>query len=77
MPIGPHPFCDAHKMIPVNAGIPVNDVLRGEDLRAAVQKRAYFLWKEDGRPHGRSDYFWGLAKTEFELWNGWVKDLER
>ncbi len=31
---------------------------------AAVQARAYQLWEADGRPHGRAEHYWHLAKAE-------------
>ncbi len=34
-----------------------------EDL---IRERAYDLWEQAGRPHGRSDEFWQLAWREVE-----------
>lgn len=71
--IRPRPFCDVHKVIPLETGIPVSDILRDDHLQEAIRTRAYFLWEQAGRPHGHSDYFWALARSEFDLWNGGVK----
>jgi hypothetical protein len=29
---------------------------------ARIRARAYFLWEQDGRPHGRADEFWERAR---------------
>jgi hypothetical protein len=29
-----------------------------EAFYASVRDTAYFLWEQDGRPHGRSDEYW-------------------
>jgi hypothetical protein len=30
----------------------------------AVQERAYHLWVEEGKPHGRDTYFWAQAEKQ-------------
>jgi hypothetical protein len=30
----------------------------------AIRQRAYFLWENDGRPEGRGDHYWHLARQE-------------
>jgi hypothetical protein len=30
----------------------------------AIRQRAYFLWEQDGRPEGRADHYWHLARDE-------------
>ncbi|WFS04232.1 DUF2934 domain-containing protein [Rhizobium tumorigenes] len=32
-----------------------------------ISKRAYALWEEDGRPHGRDHHNWCRAVAEYEL----------
>jgi hypothetical protein len=45
-----------------------------QDLNEAIAKTAYFLWEQDGRPEGRADYYWELAKEKhrrqraYDLW---------
>lgn len=31
-----------------------------------IRHRAYELWEQAGRPHGRTEEFWSQAKVEFE-----------
>ncbi|WP_419899259.1 DUF2934 domain-containing protein [Roseomonas sp. USHLN139] len=40
----------------------------GEDetRRAEIETRAYTLWAESGRPEGRAEEFWHLAKAQIE-----------
>jgi len=30
----------------------------------AIRERAYYLWEQDGRPHGRDIEFWNRAAAE-------------
>lgn len=30
----------------------------------AIRQRAYFLWERDGRPAGRDEHYWHLARDE-------------
>ena len=32
----------------------------------AIRERAYYLWEQDGRPHGRDMEFWSRAAAEAE-----------
>ena len=32
----------------------------------AIRERAYYLWEQDGRPHGRDIEYWGRAAAEAE-----------
>lgn len=32
-----------------------------QDYEKRISRRAYFLWQESGRPHGRADEFWAEA----------------
>jgi hypothetical protein len=32
------------------------------EREARIRKRAYLLWEQDGRPHGRADEFWERAR---------------
>ncbi len=34
------------------------------DREQRVRERAYDLWEQAGRPHGRNDEFWALAARE-------------
>ena len=34
------------------------------DIEERIRERAYLLWEEAGRPHGRSDEFWFAAWQE-------------
>ena len=46
-------------------------------FREAVQLTAYFLWEQDGRPHGRADDYWRRAweKHFSELrYNRWLDE---
>lgn len=27
-----------------------------------IEKEAYFLWEQAGKPEGKSDFFWNIAK---------------
>ena len=48
-----------------------------EAFREAVRKTAYFLWEQDGRPHGRHDeyYLRALEKHRRErTYDGWLED---
>jgi hypothetical protein len=43
----------------------------------AVRKTAYFLWEQDGRPHGRHDeyYLRALEKHRLErTYDAWLED---
>ncbi|HEV2514050.1 MAG TPA: DUF2934 domain-containing protein [Devosia sp.] len=56
-----------------------NTDFREEDeaFRAAVRKTAYFLWEQDGRPHGRHDeyYLRALARHRREReYDQWLED---
>ncbi len=42
---------------------PPADTLSNE----AIEQRAYYLWEADGRPEGRSEYYWQMALTEAHL----------
>lgn len=35
---------------------------RADDLKDRIRKRAYHLWEQDGRPHGRDLEFWERAR---------------
>ena len=35
-----------------------------DDYEDHIQRRAYQLWEEAGRPEGRSDDFWHAARAE-------------
>ena len=35
-----------------------------------VRERAYALWERDGRPEGRSDEYWQLARSEVQAEDG-------
>ena len=37
-----------------------------------IQKRAYELWEEAGKPNGQEDIFWGLATLQI-----WREDYYR
>ncbi len=37
-----------------------------KDVERAIRRRAYELWEEAGRPHGRSDEFWHAARVEIQ-----------
>jgi hypothetical protein len=45
-----------------------------EDLDEAIRRTAYFLWVQDGRPEGKAQYYWELAKEQhlreraYDLW---------
>ncbi len=46
-------------------------------FREAVRKTAYFLWEQDGRPHGRHDeyYLRALEKHRRErTYDAWLED---
>lgn len=48
-----------------------------EALEAAVRKTAYFLWEQDGCPHGRHEeyYLRALAMHRRErTYDGWLED---
>jgi hypothetical protein len=48
-----------------------------EAFREAVRKTAYFLWEQDGRPHGRHEeyYLRALDKHRRERrFDEWLKD---
>jgi hypothetical protein len=34
--------------------------------RAAVERKAYELWEQAGRPHGQDERFWFLAEETLE-----------
>lgn len=36
----------------------------GADTDAAIRARAYHLWETDGRPDGRAEHYWHMAKSE-------------
>ena len=36
------------------------------DIEKMIRIRAYALWERPGRPHGRSEEFWFLARAEFK-----------
>ncbi len=51
----------------------------GEDdaFREAVRKTAYFLWEQDGRPHGRHDEYYLRALTQHRRareYDQWLED---
>lgn len=37
-----------------------------EDISERVRRRAYELWEQAGRPHGRSDEFWEQATLDVQ-----------
>jgi hypothetical protein len=45
-----------------------------DDINEAIQRTAYFLWEQDGRPDGKAQYYWELAKEKhrrqraYDLW---------
>lgn len=45
-----------------------------DDLNEAIQRTAYFLWVQDGRPEDRAEYYWALAKERhlreraYDIW---------
>jgi hypothetical protein len=48
-----------------------------EAFQEAVRKTAYFLWEQDGRPHGRHDeyYLRALEKHRLErTYDAWLED---
>jgi hypothetical protein len=56
--------------------IPPGRALPAEDdaFREAVRKTAYFLWEQDGRPHGRHEEYYLRAldqhrrEREYDQW---------
>jgi hypothetical protein len=38
-----------------------------DDLEQLIRRRAYELWEQAGRPHGRSDEFWHAARAELNV----------
>ena len=51
----------------------------GEDdtFREAVRKTAYFLWEQDGRPHGRHDEYYLRALAQHRRareYDQWLED---
>jgi Protein of unknown function (DUF2934) len=34
------------------------------DLEQQIRERAYYLWEQDGRVHGRADHHWFAAANE-------------
>lgn len=51
--------------------------LEDDAFREAVRKTAYFLWEQDGRPHGRHDeyYLRALEKHRRErTYDAWLED---
>lgn len=55
---GDHDRSILNEGINENGGKPVSS----EEL--AIQLRAYALWEDDGRPHGKHDEHWHRAKRE-------------
>lgn len=47
---------------------------RSDDFNEAVRRTAYFLWEQDGRPPGREEHYWQLAREKhlrqraYDLW---------
>lgn len=47
---------------------------RSGDLNEAIRLTAYFLWEQDGRPEGKAQHYWELAKEKhrreraFDTW---------
>ena len=35
-----------------------------DDLRAAIELRAYYIWEREGRPEGRQHEHWAAAEAE-------------
>ncbi len=33
-----------------------------------IQQEAYRLWEQAGKPEGKSDFFWHLAKERVKAW---------
>ena len=46
-----------------------------DDLKQRVSRRAYFLWREAGRPEGRAEDFWTEAVTQEELGESPATDI--
>jgi len=43
--------------------------LAGSAIRKErIRRRAYELWEEDGRPHGRDQEHWRRAEAEMSVW---------
>ncbi len=42
----------------------VSDAAKKTDERVRV--RAYHLWEQDGRPHGKNDEYWSRALAEIQ-----------
>ena len=38
----------------------------GDDRQEKIRKRAYEIWENEGRPHGRDDFHWKQAVSEAE-----------
>lgn len=36
--------------------------MRDKDAEEAIRLTAYFLWEQDGRPHGRDEDYWARAR---------------
>jgi hypothetical protein len=51
----------AHDEIPADE-IPDGEIPADEVLEARIRTRAYHLWEQDGRPHGRDEEFWERAR---------------
>ena len=46
------------------AGVPAEGFGMNSDTERKVRERAYELWVEGGRPHGKSDDYWVQAERE-------------
>lgn len=44
----------------------MNETERDRDRSEKIRERAYQLWEEEGRPHGREDVHWQRAAEEFD-----------
>lgn len=67
--------------MPDGRGLPSTDgnAFRDEDdaFREAVRKTAYFLWEQDGRPHGRHDEYYLRALDQHRRereYDSWLED---
>ncbi|MBN9315483.1 MAG: DUF2934 domain-containing protein [Devosia sp.] len=54
-----------------------NPAQEDEAFREAVRRTAYFLWEQDGRPHGRHDEYYLRALDQHRRerrFDEWLKD---
>lgn len=77
-PIAPKPPADpAYALSDSSASsslLPRGIVVTTDQAEQAMRERAYFLWEQDGKPEGRSEYFWHRARAEvlrslaYQMW---------